>query len=95
MSVIDSIVSPIGTAYTAPLDSLPWFWSIERPEKDIYAIRLAYTGSAGSVRLAFDNFSPLAVENSEPEHNTSVPEPTSAIGPLVFATVAYSLRKSK
>ncbi|MGB3514510.1 MAG: hypothetical protein WBA93_35930 [Microcoleaceae cyanobacterium] len=95
LSVIDSIVSPIGTAYTDPLDSLPWFWSFEHPEKDIHAIRLVYTGSANSVGLAFDNFSPLAVEGSEPEPNTSVPEPTSAIGLLVFGAVVYRLRKDK
>lgn len=32
---------------------------------------------------------------SEPEPTTSVPEPTSAIGLLIFGTVAYRLRKSK
>lgn len=95
LSVIDSIVSPIGTTYTTPLDSLPWFWSFERPEKDIHAIRLAYTGSAGTVGLAFDNFSPLAVEGSGSEPNTSVPEPTSAISLFIFGIVAYRLRKGK
>lgn len=32
---------------------------------------------------------------SEPEPNTSVPEPTSAIGLLIFGAVAYRLRKGK
>ncbi len=95
LSVIDSIVSPIGTAYTTPLDSLPWLWSFDRSEKDIHAIRLVYTGTAPTVGLAFDNFSPLTVEGSEPEPSTSVPEPTSAIGLLIFGAVAYRLRKAK
>ncbi|NEP86001.1 MAG: PEP-CTERM sorting domain-containing protein [Okeania sp. SIO2C2] len=54
-----------------------------------------YTGSVNTVGLAFDNFSALAVEGSEPEPNTSVPEPTSAIGLLIFGAVAYGLRKGK
>ncbi|NEQ75942.1 MAG: hypothetical protein F6K23_24650 [Okeania sp. SIO2C9] len=92
LSVIDSIISPIGTF---ALESSPWLWSFDRQQKDIHAIRLVYTGSAGGVGLAFDNFSPLAVEGSEPEANTSVPEPTSAIGLLIFGAVAYRLRKGK
>ncbi|MGD1804587.1 hypothetical protein ACP6PL_03980 [Dapis sp. BLCC M126] len=97
LSVIDSIVSPAGTfpLETSPLEASPWFWSFDRPEKDIHAIRLVYTGSATGVGLAFDNFSPLAVEGSEPETNTSVPEPTSAIGLLIFGAFAYRLRKGK
>ncbi len=91
LSVIDSIVSPAGTTFA--LDGSPWLWSFDRPEKDIYAIRVNYTGDTRNVGLAFDNFSPLAVEGSEPEPNTSVPEPTSAIGLLIFGAVAYRLRK--
>ncbi|NEQ37292.1 MAG: hypothetical protein F6K40_13855, partial [Okeania sp. SIO3I5] len=96
LSVIDSIVSPAGTfpLETAPLEASPWFWSFDRPQKDIHAVRLVYTGSARGVGLAFDNFSPLSVEGSEPEP-TPVPEPTSAIGLLIFGAVAYRFRKGK
>ncbi|NEQ37295.1 MAG: hypothetical protein F6K40_13870 [Okeania sp. SIO3I5] len=97
LSVIDSIVSPAGTfpLETAPLEASPWFWSFDRPQKDIHAIRLVYTGNTnGLVGLAFDNFSALAVEGSEPEP-TPVPEPTSAIGLLIFGAVAYRFRKGK
>ncbi|MGD1704720.1 hypothetical protein [Dapis sp. BLCC M229] len=93
LSVIDSIVSPAGTTFA--LDGSPWLWSFDRPEKDIYAIRVNYTGDTRNVGLAFDNFSPLAVEGSEPEPKTSVPEATSAIGLLIFGTFAYRLRKAK
>jgi len=93
LSVIETIVSPAGT--TLALEASPWFWSFDRLQKDIHAVRLVHTGSARSVGLAFDNFSPLTVEGSEPEPNTSVPEPTSAIGLLIFGTVAYRLRKGK
>ncbi|NEO57534.1 MAG: hypothetical protein F6K54_33375 [Okeania sp. SIO3B5] len=97
LSVIDSIVSPAGTfpLETAPLEASPWLWSFDRPQKDIHAIRLVFTGNTNGVGLAFDNFSPLAVEGSEPEPSTSVPEPTSAIGLLMFSAVAYGLRKDK
>ncbi|GGA06640.1 hypothetical protein CYANOKiyG1_19090 [Okeania sp. KiyG1] len=91
LSVVDSIVSPAGT--TLALEASPWFWSFDRPQKDIHAIRLVYTGNTNGVGLGFDNFSPLAVEGSEPEPNASVPEPTSAIGLLIFGAVAYRLRK--
>ncbi|WP_367267813.1 PEP-CTERM sorting domain-containing protein [Okeania sp. SIO2C9] len=37
----------------------------------------------------------MAVEGSEPEPSTSVPEPTSVISLLIFGAVAYSLRKGK
>ncbi|MDY6803338.1 MAG: hypothetical protein SXA11_05960 [Cyanobacteriota bacterium] len=96
LSVIDSIVSPAGAfpLKTAPLEGSPWFWSFDRPEQDIHAIRLVYTGNATDVGLAFDNFSALAVEGSEPEP-TPVPEPTSAIGLLIFGAFAYGLRKGK
>ncbi|NEP85282.1 MAG: hypothetical protein F6K39_48675 [Okeania sp. SIO3B3] len=96
LSVIDSIVSPDGTFVmeTAPLEASPWFWSFDRPQKDIHAIRMVYTGSASGVGLAFDNFSPLTVEGSEPEPNP-VPELTSVIGLLIFGAVAYGLRKGK
>ncbi|NEO54067.1 MAG: hypothetical protein F6K54_13855 [Okeania sp. SIO3B5] len=90
LSVIDSIVSPVGTFALA---ASPWFWSFDRPETDIHAIRLVYTGSASGVGLAFDNFSALSVEGSEP--TTPVPEQTSAIGLLVFGAVAYRFRKGK
>ncbi|OZH54496.1 hypothetical protein AFK68_10545 [Hydrocoleum sp. CS-953] len=90
LSVIDSIISPVGND---ALESSPWLWSFDRPEKDIHAIRLVYRGNATGVGLAFDNFSPLTVEGSEPEPNSSVPEPTSAIGLFVFGTFAYRLRK--
>ena len=91
LSVIDSIVSPTGTTFA--LDSSPWLWSFEHLQKDIHAIRLVYTGETRRVGLAFDNFSPLSVEGSEP--NTSVPEPTSAIGLLIFGAVAYRFRRGK
>ncbi|MDY7004780.1 MAG: PEP-CTERM sorting domain-containing protein [Cyanobacteriota bacterium] len=93
LSAIDSIASPAGTTFA--LDASPWLWSFDRLETDIHAIRLVYTGNSRGVGLAFDNFSPLAVEGSEPEPNTSVPEPASAIGLLIFGAVAYSLRKGK
>ncbi|NEO54069.1 MAG: hypothetical protein F6K54_13865 [Okeania sp. SIO3B5] len=86
LSVIDSIISPAGT--TPVLESSPWLWSFDRPEKDIHAIRLVFTGSVSSVGLGFDNFSPLAVEGSK-----SVPEPTSTIGLFIFGAAAYRLRK--
>ena len=62
---------------------------------DIHAIRLVFTGNTNGVGLAFDNFSPLAVEGSEPEPSTSVPELTSAIALLMFSAVADALRKDK
>ncbi|NES68997.1 MAG: hypothetical protein F6K24_29085 [Okeania sp. SIO2D1] len=69
LSVIDSIISPAVT--TLALEASPWLWYFDRPEKDIHAIRLVYTGNTnGRVGLAFDNFSPLAVEGSEPEPST-------------------------
>ena len=95
LSVIDSIVSPAGISpiETSSLDGSPWLWSFDRLQKDIHAIRLVYTGSANGPGLAFDNFSALSVEGSEP--TTPVPEPTSAIGLLIFGTVAYRLKKGK
>ncbi|NEO54066.1 MAG: hypothetical protein F6K54_13850 [Okeania sp. SIO3B5] len=89
LSVIDSLTSPLGS--TSALDSSPWFWSFDRPQKDIHAVRLVHTGHSRPVGLAFDNFSPLSVEGSEP--TTPVPEPTSAIGLLIFSAVAYRFRK--
>ncbi|MDJ0518104.1 MAG: hypothetical protein QNJ74_18265 [Trichodesmium sp. MO_231.B1] len=90
LSAIDTIVSPAGNS---ALESSPWFWSFERQQKDIHAIRLVYTGNTRNVGLfGLDNFSPLTVEGSEPEP-TPVPEPTSAIGLLIFGAVAYRLRK--
>ncbi|NEP84806.1 MAG: hypothetical protein F6K39_45905, partial [Okeania sp. SIO3B3] len=96
LSVIDSIVSPAGISPTeiSSLDASPWLWSFDRQQKDIHAIRLVYTGSASGVGLAFDNFSSLAVEDSEPKPNP-VPELTSVIGLLIFGIVAYRFRKGK
>jgi hypothetical protein len=59
-SVIDSLLSPLGTAQGAgTLDGIPWTWSFSHANNDIYAIELAFIGNkTTSLGLAFDNFSP-------------------------------------
>jgi len=72
-SVIDSVLSPLGTNDGAgSMDGLPWIWSFDHgTSSDIYAISVKFVGSKSSnIGLAFNNFSP-----SSPV----VPEPISSI----------------
>jgi hypothetical protein len=93
-SVIDTIISPEGTSATDSGDGAPWFWSFERAQADIYAIRFNFVGQSdpSQVGLAFDNFSAYSVEGKE-----SVPEPASVLGVLAVGAfgTASSLRRKK
>ncbi|MBZ8180854.1 PEP-CTERM sorting domain-containing protein [Oscillatoria salina] len=89
LSVIDSILSPLGTTLT--LDAKPWLWSFDRDVADINAIRFNFVGTKKNVAgLAFDNFSVYSVENSE-----KVPEPTSVLSLLTFGIFGTMLLKRK
>lgn len=88
-SVVDSILSPLGTTQgAASLDGKPWTWSFDHAGvADIHQIRLSFVGSkTGGIGLAFDNFAP----------SSPVPEPGArallAIGVLALLGVRAACR---
>jgi hypothetical protein len=58
--VIDTVVSPngINENLAISMNGKPWAWSFEHPTADIYSIAIEFTGTATTVGLAFDNFTP-------------------------------------
>ena len=87
-SVIDSLLSPLGTAQGAgTLDGIPWTWSFSHASTDIYAINLEFIGSkTTNLGLAFDNFSPSTA---------AVPIPAAAwlFGSGLLGLIGISRRK--
>jgi PEP-CTERM motif len=80
-SLIDSVKLNSGNPGTGNGIATPW--SFNHKNADIYSIRMVYTGQHTTPGLAFDNFSRTS---SSPEPEKSVPEPSSALGLLVFGT---------
>jgi WD40 repeat protein len=64
-AVIDAPTGPSSPECVDPAagpgDAIAFDWSFDLPGQQIAAVRIVYTGNAGNVGLAFDNFSPSVV----------------------------------
>lgn len=81
-NVIDTRVSPNGIGELEPdsLNAKPWTWSFDHASSDIFSIAISFTGQAGIVGLAFDNFSPASPVSPVP-----VPAAAWLFGAALFA----------
>lgn len=72
-SLLDEILSPMGTGGFNPLDGLPWTFGFTGLS-DIREIQLRFVGTDATVGLAFNNFSPTTSVIDPPNPN---PEPST------------------